>query len=176
MNLVLIGPQSCGKTSVGKKLAQKLGKKFVDTDELLLANYCSTHDQISSPISIHEIYQKHGESYFRDLETQIISTLSSLEQTIVATGGGSVMRKENREELRKIGQLFYLELSSQAWRKRMKERKLPCFLQQEDFIEHYKTRRLIYQQAADVIIPADGLSIDQLLEAIISLLEHPSST
>ena len=88
MATVLIGPMGAGKTTLGKKLSKKLGLSFADTDRLIAKDHGA----------ITKIFEKHGEDYFRDLETKYLAeALESFE--IVATGGGIVLRDKNRELL-----------------------------------------------------------------------------
>lgn len=86
--LVLVGPMGAGKTTLGKKLAKKLGAKFADTDRLIGARHGS----------ITRIFDKHGEEHFRNLETNALEKALS-EYDVVATGGGVVLREENRKLL-----------------------------------------------------------------------------
>lgn len=86
--IVLVGPMGAGKTTLGKKLAKKLGAKFADTDRLIGARHGS----------ITRIFEKHGEDHFRSLETKALAKALS-EFDVVATGGGVVLREENRELL-----------------------------------------------------------------------------
>ena len=85
---VLIGPMGAGKTTLGKKLSKKLGLSFVDTDRFIAKDHGS----------ITRLFEKHGEEYFRDLETSYLEqALAAFE--IVATGGGVVLREDNRQLL-----------------------------------------------------------------------------
>ena len=86
--IVLVGPMGAGKTTLGKKLAKKLGAKFADTDRLIGARHGS----------ITRIFEKHGEDHFRRLETKALAKALS-EFDVVATGGGVVLREENRKLL-----------------------------------------------------------------------------
>lgn len=99
-NIVLTGMPSSGKTTVGKVLSNLTGKKFVDTDDLIVEK---------SGMSIPEIFEKFGEVYFRDLETEIISEVSLNTDTIIATGGGAVLRKSNINNLKHNGVIFFLD-------------------------------------------------------------------
>jgi len=170
MNLVLIGHKSCGKTSVGKALAVKLGKKFIDVDELVIKLHS---DSSGSHQNIREICQKHGEPYFREFENQAIATLASLKHAIVATGGGAVVKKENVDILKKQGMLVYLDLSFEAWKRRIEQQPLPIFFRNKNLADHYAMRKLVYQNIADVIVKIDQQSIEEIVEMLVTRYSSP---
>ena len=162
MNIILIGHKSCGKTSVGKALAAKLGKKFVDTDELIMEGYGNGKQ------SVREIYLQHGENYFRDLEKEVIAALSPLNDAVVATGGGSVVKEENVGILKKQGMLIYLDLSFGAWKERIEEQPLPTFIRNKNLADHYAMRKLTYQKIADLTIKVDNYSVRGIVELMVA--------
>ncbi len=93
-NIVLIGMPSSGKSSVGKALAKKLGKKFVDTDALI---------EQKAQCTIPEIFATKGEAYFRDLEAEVVEEASKQLNSIISTGGGAILREANRLNLKQNG-------------------------------------------------------------------------
>lgn len=97
-NIILIGMMGCGKTTVGKLLADKLGISFLDVDAYIEAH----HGSISC------LFEK-GQEHFRDLESQAVMDMASLTGHVISTGGGVVLRKENVEVLRESGFVFYLD-------------------------------------------------------------------
>lgn len=99
-NLVLIGMPGCGKSTVGRLLAERLGKELVDTDALIVEKAGKT---------IPEIFAEDGESVFRDLEAQVISRLAPGQGWVVATGGGAILREENIRNLRRNGVLIFVD-------------------------------------------------------------------
>ena len=98
-NIVLIGMPGSGKTTVGKLLAEKTGKRFVDTDELIAEKEGKTPA---------ELIRQFGEEHFRDCEAKVIASLAGENRLVIATGGGSVLRAENVRNLRRNGKLFFL--------------------------------------------------------------------
>lgn len=98
-NIVLVGMPASGKTTVGKLLAQKLGRKFIDTDELIVQK----HGNITT------IFENVGESGFRDIESAVIKEVSALQSCVIATGGGAVLREENIDFLRQNGRIYFLD-------------------------------------------------------------------
>jgi shikimate kinase len=102
-HLIFIGLMGSGKTTLGKKMASHLNMKFIDTDELIVAMENQT---------ISEIFNNKGESYFRDLEKQILVDLQNLnEPMVISTGGGLPCFNSNMEVLNQMGFTVYLKLS-----------------------------------------------------------------
>ena len=98
-NLILIGMPGCGKTRLGKLLARELGRPFLDADAVLKEKTGRTPS---------EIIREDGEGVFRDLETQVLAELGKGSGTVIATGGGCVVRPENRDLLRQNGRIFWI--------------------------------------------------------------------
>lgn len=100
MNVVFTGYMGSGKTAVGNFIAEKYGKKFIDTDALV---------EEKLGMTIAEIFERFGEEYFRTAETAAIKTAANAENAVISTGGGAVLRRENIEILRKNGIVINLE-------------------------------------------------------------------
>ncbi len=98
-NIVLTGMPGSGKSTVGKRLADKLSRPFIDTDEEIVRQ---------AGTDIPTIFREQGEKAFRDLETAVIKKLSSQTGAVIATGGGAVLRPENVDYLKSSGRLFFL--------------------------------------------------------------------
>ncbi|MDE3045792.1 MAG: shikimate kinase [Verrucomicrobiota bacterium] len=141
MSFILFGFKGSGKTYWGRKLAQKWKKVFLDTDELLLEK---TGHQ-----TIRELYQAVGEKEFRSLEKQVIGELASVQQAVIAVGGGAVLDPENVALLQKIGQLIYLDVSLETVQKR------GVTLVQGPIEEIYRERKPIYES-----IPARRVKVE----------------
>ena len=99
MNIVLTGFMATGKSQIGLCLSQRTGYKLIDTDKLI---------EKKENMSVNEIFANYGESYFRQVEADIIKEVSKLENTIISTGGGVVLNKENIANLRKNGVIVNL--------------------------------------------------------------------
>ena len=99
-NIVLIGMPSCGKSTLAKLLANHFSMHWVDSD-------IEIEKEMHMPIA--QIFQDKGEAYFRDIEHQIILRLSSMENTIIATGGGVVIREANMRALKKQGFILFID-------------------------------------------------------------------
>lgn len=99
-NIVLIGMPGCGKSTVGKLLSEKLGRDFLDTDEEIVKR---------DSRSIPEIFESGGEQFFRALETEACKVTGKQLSKVIATGGGAVMKKVNRDALKQNGTVIYLK-------------------------------------------------------------------
>ncbi len=90
MNIVLVGYRGCGKSSVGRKLADRLWRAFVDVDEMIVRKAGKT---------IKAIFEEEGEPWFRDLEAQVVHDIMQLDDQVVALGGGTLMFEKNRQTI-----------------------------------------------------------------------------
>lgn len=98
-NIVLIGYRASGKTTVGRVLAERLDRPFIDTDELI---------QNRLQRSIADIFRDEGEAFFRRIESEIIAELSAHQATVIAVGGGAVESEQNRRRLADLGVVVWL--------------------------------------------------------------------
>ncbi|MBR1535228.1 MAG: shikimate dehydrogenase [Ruminococcus sp.] len=98
-NIVLSGMPGSGKSTVGKIVADQLGREFIDTDALI----------VERAGEITKIFAEHGEAYFRNLETEVIKELAPLNGKVISLGGGAVLRNENVEVLRHNGEIFFID-------------------------------------------------------------------
>ncbi|HMD54943.1 MAG TPA: shikimate kinase [Phycisphaerae bacterium] len=110
MNIVLIGYRGSGKTSVGRLLAARLGMSFIDTDDLIVAKSGKT---------IRKIFEAGGEQAFRDLETAVVAEVAARDHTVIAAGGGVVLRSQNVEHLRRTGRIVWLTAPPEVLFKRI---------------------------------------------------------
>lgn len=151
-NIFLIGPAGVGKTTVGRLLATQLGLHFLDTDMEIEAR---------SGVDISWIFDIEGEGGFRDRESKIIQEFTERNGILLATGGGAVLREENRKRLVSRGMVVYLQISLEQQITRVaKDTNRP--LLKGNFAENKKTleqmakeRTPFYQEVADVTFQAD---------------------
>ncbi len=155
-NIILIGMPGCGKSTVGKALAQRLGRPFIDADEALVETFGT---------SIPEIFAQEGEVGFRKKETQILSELGKKAGLVVATGGGCVTRQENYPHLHQNGTLFWLRRSIEQ----LSTEGRPLS-QKRNLTDMYAERRPLYEAYSDFSVDNNGKSDDTVAE-IIRLLE-----
>ncbi|WP_166238203.1 shikimate kinase [Paenibacillus turpanensis] len=113
-NIVLVGFMGTGKTTVGLLLAEQLGWSFVDTDKVIVKR---------SGMSIPQIFEQQGEKAFRDLETAVVKDMVKGSGQIISTGGGAVLRPENREQMLAGGFVVALKADAETIISRVKEDK-----------------------------------------------------
>ena len=141
-NLVLIGMPGAGKTTVGRLLAQRLGREFADTDEMI-AQRCGA--------SVSTIFATHGEAHFRALEEAVVRELSASGAKVIATGGGTVLRENNVRRLRQNGRLYFLDRPPAAL---TPSEDRPLGDTGEKLRRLYAARLPLYRAAADCTISA----------------------
>ena len=139
-NAVLIGMSGSGKSYVGRLAAEKLGRRFIDTDSEIV--------RVTGK-SVPEIFDSVGEQGFRKIESSVIERVSQETGVVIATGGGAVLKPENVLSLRRNGRLFYLDrnpekLETGAGR--------PLAPDRESALKLYRDRKSIYLAAADVTV------------------------
>lgn len=164
-NYVLIGYMGAGKTTVGKALAKETGKKFLDTDNLIVNEM---------NLSVNDIFEKYGEAYFRDLETKLIKNLcETANNCVISCGGGLPMREENRTYLKRLGRVIYLNVNETDIIRRLRGDKTRPLLRGD---REEVTKRIhdmlalrdpVYAEAADTVIKTGRLKIPQIIERII---------
>lgn len=157
LNIVLIGMPGCGKTTIGKLLAKKLGREFVDTDVEIVNNYGT---------SIPQIFATKGEGFFRTLEKNVIEVCGKQSATVIATGGGAILNEKNIDALRQNGILVFInrDINNLARNGRPLSQKL------DELKTMHKTRMPLYKQYADIEIISDA-SPEVLANRIISTLK-----
>jgi len=107
VSIVLIGYRGSGKSTIGRKLADRLWQTFVDTDELVVRK--------AGDRTIKQIFETDGEARFRELEVEAVREVSQLQDHVIALGGGALMREENRKVLKDAGhKLIYLKCEPQV--------------------------------------------------------------
>ena len=146
-NLVLCGFMGCGKTTVGRLLAARTGRRFVDTDALI---------EEEAGMAVEDIFKRFGEEDFRLRERQACSRLAEKENLVIATGGGALTFPENAAVLRRSGVIILLDVSPETVLDRLKGDRTRPLLQREDkemSVRELMARRLPqYYEAASLFI------------------------
>lgn len=169
MNIVLIGYRGSGKTTIGKKLAEKLNREFVDSDDYI---------EQRTQLSIREIFELCGESYFRHLESEAIKDLSASDGRVIATGGGAVLRYKNVSNLKSHGVVIFLDVAPDVAYDRITRdpastRRRPSLTGTDmltEIKEQIDFRKPYYLRAADHVIDANKLEPDQIVGEILKRL------
>lgn len=179
MNLILYGFKSCGKTTLGQRVAKLMNCAFYDTDNLVESLHQLKTGQC---ISAREIFTNEGELYFRELERQVLFLIANVENSIIAIGGGLILDPFNRGLLEKIGKLVYLKVKKEIIKKRIFTKphysNLPGFLDvshpEESFEQIFQKRSAIYEQiVAYTLIIEDQKGDGRILSELESLwLKH----
>ncbi len=157
-NIILIGMPGSGKSTVGKKLADLTGKKFIDTDELIVK---------TTNKSIPEIFSACGEEVFRDLEEQALKTAVNERSAIIATGGGIIKREKNHYLLSSNGKVVWLQRD--LFSLSTKDRPLSKSVKELEKI--YLERKDLYRQCADITIVNDK-SVNEIAKEIANRCEY----
>lgn len=170
-NIALIGFMGTGKTAVGKLLARKLGRKFIELDLLI--------KQLAGK-PIPEIFEQDGEIAFRELEIEATRKIAREQHTVIAGGGGIVLNKINIDRLKESSRIVYLTASTEILLKRVSgvknERPLLNVADQAlQISELLRFRKPFYQRAADITINTSKLNIGSVTEHIIDELKQDES-
>ena len=168
-NIYLIGFRCTGKSSVGKRLAARMDRPFVDTDRLLVAE---------AGLSIKEIVVKHGWEVFRSMEHAIVKRVCVPAQHVVATGGGVVLDPENVKRMKNSGTLIWLQANSETIKNRMMQDSVtdasrPALTSADSITEIDESlieRDPMYRQAANICVETDAREIEEICDTIFSIL------
>jgi shikimate kinase len=151
-----------GKSSIGRLLSKKLGFQFIDTDRLIIER---------AGMEISEIFSRHGEGYFRDLESTTLASLAHLKRCIIATGGGVVLREANRALLYELGFVVGLTADEEVIFERVSRNSKRPLLQTKNPRETMRSllndRAGMYEAAAQFTVDTSRLTYEQIAEIII---------
>ena len=156
-NIVLIGMPGSGKSTVGKALAEKLGRYFIDTDDVITEK----HGVIS------DIFANKGEVYFRDIETEAVKATAKNGGIVIATGGGAILRKENVTALKQNGVIFFLNRPLEDI---IPTSDRPLSSDIESLRKRFEERYPIYKATGDFEIAIDG-NIENAVNRILECLK-----
>lgn len=163
-NIVLIGFMGTGKTSVGRVLARRLRRRWVDLDRRV---------ETKEKKRIFEIFEQRGEVYFRKLEKDAVEEVARLKRTVITTGGGVVMDTENMDRLEHNGVVVLLEASPVTIYSRVSRSKHRPLLHGEDPMGHIikllEQRKPLYERCHHRVA-TDGLTSSQVASRIIRCL------
>ena len=165
--IVLVGMMGAGKTTVGRELAKRLGRRFVDSDHEIVAR---------TGVAIPVIFDVEGEAGFRKREAEMIDALTRERDIVLATGGGVVLARENREILKSRCKVVYLDVPPLAlWERTRHDRNRPL-LQVDDPQGRIETlfaeRDPLYREVAHVVVSGGRGSAKSMLRKIEKALQQ----
>lgn len=159
MNIILCGMPKSGKTTIGKKLARKLGFDFIDTDHMIVKAYGA---------SCRDLFLQQGEMIFREMESQQITSLKNIQNTVISIGGGALCNLENAMHLQSLGKLVYLKVPSNILWSRNSMHGMPAFLSSQEAFKKLEEKRLpIYERYATTHIDVYKLTLIEVINAIL---------
>ena len=165
-NIFLVGPMGVGKSTVGRRLAERTGRRFLDSDSEIVRR---------TGVEIDLIFEIEGEEGFRSRETKVLDELTAMNGVVLATGGGAVLAEQNRALLRERGLVVYLRAPEAVLMKRTARDQKRPLLQTADrqarIRELLEQREPLYEALADFIIDTGGQSVRASLDDICQRLE-----
>jgi shikimate kinase len=164
--IALVGLPGSGKSTVGRQLARRLQLPFVDSDHAI---------ETRLGCSIREFFEREGEDRFRDVEAEVIDDLTRSHNGVLSTGGGSVLRPANRQNLKSRGQVIYLKSSPDELFRRLRHDLNRPLLQVADPLSRlrdlFAVRDPLYREAAHFLIETGRPSVATLVNMIVMQLE-----
>jgi shikimate kinase len=164
--LALAGFMGTGKSRIGWELSRRLSLTFIDTDKVIERVSC---------MRISDIFEYYGEPTFRDYESEVVQRCLKLDEVVVSTGGGTVMRQENRELLKSRGPVIVLWASPETIYQRTRKHKRPL-LEVADPIERIRelleARKTAYEEVAAFHVSTDGRYSEEVVEEIVAKLRQ----
>src|SRR6056300_1196369 len=164
-NIILIGPMGSGKSTIGNIIAKRLNREFQDSDH---------HIEERTGVDIARMFDVKGEQGFRDRESQALQELLAVNDRVIATGGGSVLRPENQKLLKQQGYIVFLDTSLNQQIQRLHRDKKRPLLQTENprarLEALFRERRPIYLDLADLAVKTDKRVARRLAADIINRL------
>jgi shikimate kinase len=164
--IALIGLPGSGKSTVGRQLARRLNLPFQDSDHVI---------EQRLGCSIRDFFSRDGEAAFRDVEEAVIRELTQGPATVLATGGGTVLRPANRQRLREAGSVIYLRSTPEEVFRRVRHDAKRPLLQVEDPMQRlrdlYDERDPLYRETAHFIVETGRPSVSRLVNMVLMQLE-----
>jgi len=165
-NIILVGPMGSGKTTIGRRLSDRLSLDFFDSD----------HEIVNTTgVSIDYIFDVEGEKGFRARESDVIKKLCNMHNIVLATGGGVVMLEENREVIKKASSVIYLSSSvDQILRRTAKSKTRPLLEKSNNrkktITDIVEARDPLYREVSSHIIDTNGKKLNEVIDEIIEAL------
>lgn len=165
-NIFLIGFMGCGKSTMARLLAEETGAELIEMDETIEAE---------AGMSINEIFEIYGETYFRDLESQLVARIAETGGAIVSCGGGAILRNENVENMKKNGKIIYLSATPETIYERVHLSTQRPLLNGNMNVEYIaslmETRLSRYMEAADITISVDEKTKQEVVKVLLQFVD-----
>ena len=166
-SIILIGMMGAGKSSVGRCLQRQTGLARFDTDEIVATEF---------GIPVRDIFAQHGEDRFREAETEALRKLAPSRAAIIVTGGGTILRPENVELLKRLGAVVWLHGDEKKLFERAVRRNERPLLQtgdpEETFLKLLRDRKPVYAAAADIEVDTTALDHEQVADLVLRKIEE----
>ena len=165
-NIILVGPMGSGKTTIGRRLSERLSLDFFDSD----------HEIVNTTgVSIDHIFDVEGEKGFRARESDVLKKLCNMANIVLATGGGAVILEENRELMKKASSIIYLSSSvDQILRRTAKSKTRPLLEKSNNrrktITDIVEARDPLYREVSSHIINTNGKKLNEVIDEIIEVL------
>ena len=165
MNLILCGMMGAGKTTIGIRIAELTGRRWYDTDGMIVDKYGK----------ISDIFEYYGEAHFRKLESEIVKELSEKDDLVISTGGGLVLKSENNAVLQKNGKIVFLRATLETLAQRLKvDGERPLLQTSTENIRDrlarlLKERTPVYEHVSDYIVDVDGKTPEEIAREIVAV-------
>jgi len=164
-NIIITGFMGTGKSVVAKQLAGKLKMQFIDMDRII---------EEGRGMNIADIFARYGENYFRKQENKLVKELSQKENTVIATGGGTLLSSDNARMLGQAGEIVCLYADSQTIYNRVKRKNNRPLLKGENVLSEIsrllEERKKVYNNFT-IKIDTTNLSVQEVVDKIITLLK-----
>ena len=165
-NIILVGLMGAGKSTIGRSLAKQLKKDFYDSDRVI---------EERTGVDISTIFEIEGEQGFREREEQVIAELCQMENIVLATGGGCILREINRKNMQKGGHVVYLRTSANLLYSRIRFDKSRPLMQTKSPIDTLRKllndREPFYMEVSDTVIMTGKQKINTLVKKATTILK-----
>ena len=169
-NIFLVGMMGAGKTTLGKALAQRTGREFLDTDRVLVER---------TGVPVATIFEIEGEEGFRRRESTVLADVAQRDNCVVATGGGIVIAEENRRVMRESGTVVYLRARIEnLWERTRHDASRPLLSTPDPratLASILEQREPLYRAAAHVVVDTGSQSSNTLVNRVLAALSSPES-
>ena len=166
-HIYLIGFMGSGKTTISHKLQQLTQAEEIDMDAWIVEK---------NGMSINDMFEKYGETYFRDRETDAVREIAGYAPAIVSCGGGAVLRDENTKMMKESGRIVLLTATPETVYERVKDSTDRPLLNGNMNVEHIASlmekRRELYANACDIKVATDGKTPDEIADEILKISQN----